>query len=102
MNKRKQESEERDILDHLIDKYSKDDPNFKLDMEKERQRMDMAQQIYDARMEAGLTQSQLAKLVGTTPSVISRLEDSDYEGHSMNMIRRIAKALGKEFRFEFV
>ncbi|MBK9143281.1 MAG: helix-turn-helix transcriptional regulator [Candidatus Melainabacteria bacterium] len=64
--------------------------------------MDVAQSIYDARMKAGLTQEELANLVGTTKSAISRLEDSDYEGHSMNMLRRIADALGKTVRVEFV
>jgi transcriptional regulator with XRE-family HTH domain len=49
--------------------------------------------ILAAREGAGLTQGQLAKLVGTTQSVISRLEDADYEGHSLSMLRRIAAAL---------
>lgn len=48
------------------------------------------------RTEAGLTQSQLAELVGTTQSVISRLEDSDYDGHSLSMLHRIADALEKK------
>jgi hypothetical protein len=33
------------------------------------------------RTAAGLTQFQLAKLIGTTASVVCRLEDADYEGH---------------------
>ncbi|MCA9803253.1 MAG: helix-turn-helix transcriptional regulator [Cyanobacteria bacterium HKST-UBA02] len=64
--------------------------------------MDVAQSIYDARIEAGLTQEELANLIGTTKSAISRLEDSNYEGHSLNMLRRIADALGKTVRVEFV
>lgn len=53
----------------------------------------VAQMIYDARSASGMTQTQLAKAVGTTQSVISQLEDADYEGHSLSMLRRIAKAL---------
>lgn len=49
--------------------------------------------IYDARNQAGLTQQQLAERVGTHKSVISRLEDSDYDGHSLAMLRRIGNAL---------
>jgi transcriptional regulator with XRE-family HTH domain len=49
--------------------------------------------VHDLRTEAGLTQKELADLVGTTQSVISRLEDADYEGHSLFMLRRIATAL---------
>ena len=35
----------------------------------------------------------LAELVNTTQSVISRLEDADYDGHSLSMLNRIAEAL---------
>ena len=61
----------------------------------------VAQLIYDARNKAGLSQAELAKRVGTKQSVISRLEDADYEGHSLTMLQRIATALGQcvEIRF---
>jgi len=62
----------------------------------------VAQMIYDARNKAGLTQKQLAKLVGTTQSVIARLEDADYEGHSLNMLNRIASALDKKVDIRLV
>lgn len=45
------------------------------------------------REESGLTQSELAERVGTTQSVISRLEREDYEGHTLSMLRRIGSAL---------
>jgi ribosome-binding protein aMBF1 (putative translation factor) len=54
---------------------------------------DVAQMIFDARTAAGLTQAQLAQLVGTRQSVISRLEHADYEAHSLTMLERIADAL---------
>ena len=47
------------------------------------------------REEAGLTQSELADRVGTTQSVISRLESDDYEGHSLSMLYRVAAALDR-------
>lgn len=53
----------------------------------------IAQEIYDLRERAGMTQKQLADLVGTTHSVISRLEDADYNGHSLRMLQRISWAL---------
>jgi DNA-binding XRE family transcriptional regulator len=64
--------------------------------------LEIAQMIHDARSEAGLTQAALAKLVGTTQSVICRLEDADYEGHSLTLLRRIAKALGKRVALRLV
>jgi DNA-binding XRE family transcriptional regulator len=63
---------------------------------------DVARKIYDLRTKAELTQSELAKLVGTTASVISRLEDAEYEGHSLAMLRRIAAALNKRVEIRFV
>ena len=62
---------------------------------------ELAQEIYDARIEAGLTQKQLADRVGTQQSVIARMEDADYDGHSLRMLQKIANAVGKEFRAGF-
>ena len=58
--------------------------------------------IYDARVKARLTQKQLAAMIDSDQSVISRLEDADYEGHSLSMLRRIAEALGKRLDIRFV
>jgi ribosome-binding protein aMBF1 (putative translation factor) len=58
----------------------------------------IAQEIYALRVKADLTQKQLAKMIGTTGSVISRLEDADYDGHSLKMLQRIAIAL--DYRLE--
>ena len=55
----------------------------------------VAQLIYEARTKAGLTQQQLADLIGTKQPVIARLEDADYEGHSLSMLQRIAQALNQ-------
>jgi len=49
-----------------------------------------------------LTQMQLASLVGTSHSVISRLEDDDYEGHSLNLLRKIAETLQMKIEIRFV
>ncbi len=63
---------------------------------------ELARKIYDLRTRAGFTQKELAVLVGTTESVISRLEDADYDGHSLAMLRRIATALNKRVEIRFV
>ncbi len=62
-------------------------------VEEERVNLQVALAIRIARDEAGLTQKELAEMVGTTQSVISRLEDADYEGHTLKTLERIAKAL---------
>ena len=63
---------------------------------------EIARKIHELRTTAGLTETQLGKLIGTTASVICRLEDADYEGHSLAMLRRIAAALHQRVEIRFV
>lgn len=64
--------------------------------------MDIAEQIYNLRTEAGLSQKELADKLDTSASVICRLEDADYEGHSLSMLRRIAAVVDKRVKVSFV
>ena len=93
MNKKKKISNAVEIL-HW--RYIKDDPNRKAALEAERVNAEVARMIYELRCDAGMNQKELADLIGTTQSVISRLEDADYEGHSLSMLNRIAKALNQK------
>lgn len=68
----------------------------------EREKTDIAEKVYQLRVDAGLTQKQLADKVGTTQSVISRLEDADYTGHTLSMLDRIAAALNYRVEVRFV
>jgi len=79
-------------------KYIGEDAERKLSLEAERVNAEVASTIYELRQEAGLTQKELADLIGTTQSVVSRLEDADYEGHSLSMLKRIAQALNKRLQ----
>ena len=92
MARKKGTTDALEIVDKL---HVKDDPDRKAAIERERVKGDVAQMLYVLRTDAGLTQKELAELIETTQSVISRLEDADYEGHSLTMLRRIAKALDK-------
>lgn len=71
-------------------------------LEEARANQEIARSIYELRTRAGLTQSQLANLIGTTASAICRLEDADYEGHSLGMLRRIGAALNQRVEIRFV
>jgi len=62
----------------------------------------IARKIYDLRSQAGLSQRAFAKLVGTTASVICRLEDANYEGHSLATLNRIAAVLHRRVEIHFV
>lgn len=86
----------RDGVTILRDRHIGDDPERLAQLRDEQVGADVAQLIYDARTNAGLSQKALAALIGTTQSVISRLEDADYGGRSLTMLERIARALEKK------
>ena len=56
--------------------------------------IDLAMLVREMREDAELTQAELAKKVGTTQSVIARLEDAEYAGQSLAMLERIAVVCG--------
>jgi len=85
----------------LIRRDVGDDPEFDRRVEEEVLNARIAQIIHDRRTAAGLTQRELADLVGTSQSAISRLEDADYEGHSIPTLERIAMALGQRLEVRF-
>jgi transcriptional regulator with XRE-family HTH domain len=91
-----------ETLQCFWDRYIGEHPERIAEYEQAAADVDIARAIYDVRAQAGLTQRQLAKKVGTTASVICRLEDADYEGHSLAMLRRIAEALGKRIEIRFL
>jgi DNA-binding XRE family transcriptional regulator len=92
----------RDAVEVLHRRYFEGKPARLAQLEEERANAQVARKIYELREKAGLTQAGLARVVGTTPSVICRLEDADYEGHSLTMLRRIAAALDKRVEIRFV
>jgi ribosome-binding protein aMBF1 (putative translation factor) len=91
-----------DALEIIDKKIVGDDAEMRSLVEEATLNAQVAQSIYDARQRAGLTQTQLGKLVNTTQSVISQLENADYEGHSLSMLRRIAAALHMRVEMKLV
>lgn len=82
-------------------RYYEMSPARALELETARLNAAIAREIYALRKKARLTQEQLARLVGTTGSVISRLEDDDYEGHSLKMLQRICAAMNYHVEIRF-
>ena len=91
-----------DAIEILHRRYYEGRPERLKELEEARVEDEVAHKIYALRTKAGLSQRQLAKLVGTSASAICRLEDADYEGHSMAMLKRIAEALNKRVEIRFV
>ena len=91
-----------DAIDILHRRYIEGQPERQAELAEARADIAIAEKIRSLRTKAHMTQRQLAKLVGTTASVICRLEDADYEGHSLAMLNRIATALKKRVEIRFV
>ena len=85
----------------ILDRRMADDPELQELARVAYVNAKVAKLIYDARTDANLTQAQLAKKIGTRQPVIARLEDADYEGHSLTMLQRIAEALNLRLEIEF-
>jgi ribosome-binding protein aMBF1 (putative translation factor) len=91
----------RDAIE-ILDQLTGDDPELREMIAEEAAHVQIARMIYEARTAAELTQKQLADLLGTQQSAIARLEDADYQGHSLGMLRRIAEALNQTLEVRFV
>ena len=93
---------ESPALRHAYERYVGDDADQRAAFDDELANAEVARKLYDLRTQARLTQVQLAKRLGTTASVISRLEDATYEGHSLSMLRRIAAVLERRVELRFI
>jgi ribosome-binding protein aMBF1 (putative translation factor) len=85
----------------ILDQMFGNDPESQRAIEEEMVNREVGSKIYQLREKAGLSQAALARRVGTTQSVISRLEDADYAGHSLAMLNRIAQALDHRVEIRF-
>jgi len=86
----------------LLDRLTGDDDALKSGIAAAKVNIEVAQMICAARTDAGLSQRELAEMIGTRQPVIARLEAADYEGHSLTMLRRIADALNQRLEVRFV
>ena len=99
---RKTKKQTTDALKILYRRYYQGRPDRLKALQEARANDGVARKLTDLRLQAGLTQRQLAELVGTTASVICRLEDATYEGHSLTMLNRIAAALNQRVEIRFI
>lgn len=86
----------------ILDELTGGDQELRQMIVEEAVNAQVARMIYDVRTSAGLTQRQLAELIGTRQSTIARLENADYRGHSLSLLRRIAEALDQQLEVRFV
>jgi ribosome-binding protein aMBF1 (putative translation factor) len=101
MNKQRRRTT-TDAVEIIHRRYYEGRPDRIAALEEARANDEVARKIYELRTAAGLTQAQLARMIDTTASVICRLEAADYQGHSLAVLNRIAAALNKRVKIEFV
>lgn len=70
------------------------DPKFRKGFEEEIQKLAIGEQLSRLRQEAGLTQAQVAKRIGTTASAISRYENAEYNRYELRTLQKIVRACG--------
>lgn len=99
---RKTKHSTSDAVEILHRRYYQDRPDRVAALEEARVNDGVARKLTSLRLQAGLSQRQLAKLVGTTASAICRLENADYEGHSLVMLNRIATVMKQRVEIRFV
>jgi len=86
----------------ILEKVTGENRELSDEIARARINLEVAQMIHDSRIRAGLSQRQLADLIGSKQPVIARLEDADYEGHSLTMLQRIGDALEQRLEVRFV
>ena len=70
------------------------DLQFRNGFEEEAQKLAIGEQLSRLRQEAGLTQSQVAKRIGSAASAISRYENAEYDRYELLTLHKIVRACG--------
>jgi DNA-binding XRE family transcriptional regulator len=92
----RREKEDAEKADAILSRKEKPE------VQRARMQNDAAWKIHRLRAQSGLNQLDLARLMGTSRSAIYRLEDPDYWGHSLPVLRRLAAAVGTRLEIRFV
>ena len=87
-------------LQELTEELMQDEA-FRAEYEAIQPDMDITRAIMDARIKAGLTQTQLSEASGISQADISRLENGT-RNPSLRLLKRLAAAMGSTLRIEFV
>jgi len=67
---------------------------FRKEYEALEEEFDVARQIIELRLEAGMTQQELAQKAHTSQPCIARLESGKYQNLSLSFLRKVGKAIG--------
>lgn len=84
----------------LKDEWMKD-PAFRAEYDRLKPEFALALALIEARAKAGLTQTEVAKKMGTTQSVVARIE-SGQNPPNLKTLERYANAVGRRIQVKLV
>lgn len=83
-------------VQNYIENRSKNNPKFTRQLKIERERLELAIKLTELRVNAGLTQKELAEKIGKPQSTISRIETGEMNP-SIELVIEIVSGVGKKF-----
>jgi predicted XRE-type DNA-binding protein len=89
------------LMDEIHDEL-RGDRELNAAFQRELTRLQLANQIVKLREEGKLSQTQLARRIGTHQSAIARMEQNTYRGYTVATLAKIAAAAGKHLEVRFV
>jgi DNA-binding XRE family transcriptional regulator len=90
-----------DDLEKYIKKRKKANPGFEKDFETGYNDFKVGVLLKQARLEAGLTQEEVAEKLHTRKSAISRIENHS-EDIKLSTLKRFARAVGKDISLQVI
>ena len=85
----------------LFDRFYRGNPRRIAGLKRTRKELALGRQIRALRESKKMSQAQLAKALGTKAPAISRIEDADYDGHSLRILRKLADYFGQNLVVSF-
>ncbi len=89
-------------LKHQIAEYKKMKKSPLPKILRARDAAEISRQLVRLRIAKGFTQAQLAARTDCKQADISRLEQEDYQGYTVNLLRKVAATLGADMELEFL
>ncbi len=93
--------EEMDDLDRFIEQCKKESPEFAEGFDEGYENFKIGVLFKASRKQAGMTQEEVARKLGTKKSAISRI-DNHAEDIRLSTLHKYARALGKKVNLEIV
>lgn len=88
-------------LDRSIERWKKKNPNLAVSFDEEYENFKIGVLLKQMREEAGLSQVELAEMIDTKRTAISRLENHAQDV-KLSTLEKVARALGKQLEVRLV